>query len=109
MKLEKVETYSAGYSKEELLRKCAAGALGVAMLGGLAGCMKEIVEPDLEGATTYVSQSDDSDESLPYEGKVVTESFEEEKPKSAAQGDDEEEKTLFLAGDTFYIPVNGNE
>ena len=39
MKRRKVETYDAGYAKESLLKKCAVGVLGAALLGGmLTGC-----------------------------------------------------------------------
>lgn len=82
--MEKVAAYSAGYAKEELLKKCAAGALGAVMLGGMVGCTEPTYDgnmsyQELDGAAVCVSESDVSesdctDEKLPYEGKVVTQS-----------------------------------
>ena len=98
MKLKKVEQYSAGYSKESVLKKCAAGALGVVMLGALAGCGREeqydsgmTCEPE-EPTGTYVSESDRSGGQLPYEGKVATPS------------EDGEEEPYLLDGDVAYVP-----
>ncbi len=76
MKLKKIENYDAGYSKESLLRKCAAGALGVAMLSGLAGCAPAIEgssEPNgVEGSSALVTESDRvEDDNLSYDGKVA--------------------------------------
>lgn len=61
MKLNKVENNSAVYSKEELLKKCAAFLLSAVMLGSLAACSKN-VEVRGDGEKTSVSDSDVSSE-----------------------------------------------
>lgn len=103
MKLKKVEQYSAGYSKESLLKKCAAGALGAALLGTLAGCAGTNPDPYDGGMTcepeeptgTYVSESDRSGGQLPYEGKVVT-------------PPEDDEEAYSLDGDVAYVPESAD-
>lgn len=50
MKRKKAETYEAGYSRENLLKKCAAGALGLVLFGTVTGCRNP---SSLEGDVPY--------------------------------------------------------
>ena len=89
MKLNKVEQYSAGYSKESLLKKCAAGALGVAMLGTLTGCFSYAggLEAygggeEYDGGEVCVSESDTVEKTLATETGHI-------EPKTAAESGEE--------------------
>lgn len=77
MKRIKVDKYAAGYTGCSIGQKCAAGALGVMMLGALAGC-----EPTYAGnmtveeydgnMTVVVSESDATAcESETFDGDAI--------------------------------------
>ena len=85
MNRNKVETYEAGYSKERLLKKCAAGVMGAAMLGSLAACEPTYagnisiqdydgnmaVSPSDEGSGKVSSACSDGEEGYLLDGDVA--------------------------------------
>lgn len=82
MKRNKVTSYDAGYSGESLLKKCAVGALGAAMLGGcLTACSElqyagnmSVMEYDGNMVVSLSDQpSDGQDEPFLLDGDVTCE------------------------------------
>ncbi|MBQ4396077.1 MAG: hypothetical protein II828_00990 [Clostridia bacterium] len=107
MKLKKTEQYEAGYSAHSLLKKCAAGALGAAMLGSMTACTPQydgnmVIDGDISYVTpSDVSPSDVSTGSeLPLDGKVMVD-----------PGDDGQTESGFtLDGDVIVssVPEDGS-
>ena len=61
MKLVRSETYEAGYSREEILKKCTVAASAVLMCGSLASCGSPLsgdVEYDGNMSVQVVSDAD---------------------------------------------------
>lgn len=61
MKLKKTESYCAGYTSEDFLKRCAMGALGAAMIGSLSACATYaggMTYQEYDGAQVCVSESD---------------------------------------------------
>lgn len=88
MKRKKAENYEAGYSKESLLKKCAAGALGAALLGG---CLTACSEPQYAGNMSVEE----------YDGNMVI--------SPSDQPSDRQDEPFLLDGDvTSEVSDGGN-
>ena len=115
MKLTKSETYEAGYSREEILKKCAAAASAVLMCGSLASC-GDTLSGDVEyagnmsvqavsasGIDTDDNQTFDGD--LQYDGDTdnTTISF-RGITNAPVSSQPEGDKEILLDGDVYCVP-----
>lgn len=115
MKLTRSETYEAGYSREEILKKCAAAASAVLMCGSLASC-GDTLSGDVEYAGNMtvqaVSASDiDTDDNQTYDGDLQYDGDTDSTTISfrgittdPVSGQPKENEEFLLDGDVYCAP-----
>ena len=115
MKLTRSETYEAGYSREEILKKCAAAASAVLMCGSLASCGDTLsgdVEYDGNMTVQAVSASDtDTDDNQTYDGDLQYDGDTDSTTMSfrgittdPVSGQPEGDEEFLLDGDVYCAP-----